>query len=87
MRRRAGPAPPLPSDVLLPKGLTLPAGDRARLVAYNDQDFGFLRLTVDARKRVLRGEFFAVANPATEPGGKARRTDSFTLDLSAHVLG
>jgi hypothetical protein len=84
--KEPGPAPAVPCDVLRPRGLTLPAGDRAQLVAYNDRDFGFLRLTLDARKRTLTGEFFAVAEAGTGPDVTARRSDSFTLDLKAHVV-
>jgi hypothetical protein len=79
-----GPSPAIPCDVRLLKGLTLPEGDRASLVAANDRDFGFLRLTVNAPKRLLRGEFFAVENPAGQSTPTVRRDDWFTLDLDEH---
>jgi hypothetical protein len=84
---KQGPAPAVPCDVQLFEGLTLPEGDQARLVAYNDRDFGFLRLTLDARKRQLRGEFFAVSsNAADDSAVTGRCDDGFTVDLDAHLV-
>jgi hypothetical protein len=84
--KEEGPPPPVPCDVLRPPGLTLPEGDRAQLVAYNDRDFGFLRLTLDGRKKALVGEFFAVAAVVDGPGEASRLADSFTLDLQSHTI-
>jgi Calcineurin-like phosphoesterase len=51
-----GPASKTPFSAVLPKGLTLPAGDSVQVAAYDDESFGFLRLTVASGK--LTGEFF-----------------------------
>ena len=59
--------PNLPFDVVLPFGAALPKGDSAKVVAYNDEEFGFLRLTVDINERVVIGQFFAAydqSNPS-----------------------
>lgn len=82
----AGPPRPVPCDTVTPPGLTLADGDRARLVAYNDQDFGFARVTLDLPQRQLHGEFFAVHNEAGAAGGLPAPRDSFTLDLKSHRL-
>ena len=72
---------PLPLDVTLPPGLAIPDGDKVQVVAFNDKDFGFLRLTIDAPARKLVGEFFAC-----EARDKSTRKDSFTLDLEKSIL-
>jgi hypothetical protein len=84
---RPGEAPALPADVVLPPGLTLAQADRARLVAYNDRDFGFLRLTVDAGRRALVGEYFAAYSESRPAGSPTGPDDSFTLDLKSHRVG
>jgi hypothetical protein len=76
----------LPADVVLPPGLTIPAGDRAQLMACNDRDFGFLRVTVNVKKRTLTGEFFAAFSEIHDPAGLPALADSFTLDMKAHSL-
>jgi hypothetical protein len=81
-----GAEPATPADLRFPRGLTLPAGDRAQLVAYDDQHFGFLRLTLDRSEGTLTGEFFAVFAEAEKSSGLPAVTDRFTLDLRAHVL-
>jgi len=81
---KAGPPPTLPADIVLPRGLTLPTGDCARLVAYNDQDFGFARVTVDRKRKVVQGEFFVAYGKVREASSPAAPSDSFTLDLRAH---
>jgi hypothetical protein len=79
--------PPVPlADVVLPPGLTLPAGDRARLAASNDQDFGFVRVTIDSKRKTLTGEFFAAYSEVRDPAGLPALSDSFTLDLQTHRL-
>lgn len=75
---------PPPLSLVLPPGLILPDGDAAQVVAYNDSDFGFVRLTVDRRAKTLCGEFFAIPPLPTAPA--AVREDAFTLDLRGHVL-
>jgi Calcineurin-like phosphoesterase len=68
----------VPFDAVLPKGLTLPAGDNVQVVAYDDQSFGFLRLTIAAGK--LTGEFFvADARSLT-------LADAFALDMNKHQV-
>lgn len=68
------PLPGLPFDILKPPGLKFPRGESARVVKYNDEHFGFLRLTVNLKEKNVVGEFFAVQD-------KAVLFDSFTLDL------
>jgi hypothetical protein len=65
-----------PFAAVLPPGLELPAGDQAQVVSYNDQSYGFLRVTVTSGRLV--GEFFAVG------GDQVRRADVFRLDLATH---
>jgi acid phosphatase type 7 len=73
-------------EVVLPKRLTVPEGDSVELAAFNDQDFGFLRLTWDDRKHNLIGEYFAaVPSPSSERELPAV-DDSFTLDLDSHTI-
>jgi hypothetical protein len=64
----------------------LPAGDRAELVAFNDEDFGFARLTVDQNKQRVIGEFFAAYSESRDTSELPALSDSFTLDLRAHAL-
>jgi acid phosphatase type 7 len=84
--KKLGVAPALPADVALPPGLSLPSADRARLVAYNDRDFGFVRLTVDAGRRTLVGEFFAAYSESRPAAALPAPDDSFTLDLKSHTV-
>jgi hypothetical protein len=84
--KTVGEAPTLPCDALLPKKLKLPAGDRARLVAYNDRDFGFLRVTLNAPKKTLVGEFFAAHSDCPDRAGPPALRDWFVLDLKKHAL-
>jgi hypothetical protein len=79
-----GPPPTPPCDIVLPEGLTLQGGASVRLVAYDDQDFGFVRLTLDAGKRRLTGEFFAAFSESGDPAGLPELRDSFRLDLAEH---
>lgn len=79
----AGPLASHP-EVVFPPGLSLPPGDRVELAAFNDQDFGFVRITLDAGKRSLTGEFFTQkSSPRTAPSSPA---DSFVLDLKTHTV-
>jgi len=55
-------------------------GNPLRLDAYNDNTFGFLRMTVTAA--YITGEFITVDTTT----GKTGSGDSFTLDLSAHKV-
>jgi hypothetical protein len=72
-------------QVVFPRGLSLPTGDRIELAAYNDQDFGFVRITLDAAKHTLTGEFFTVSN--SSQAAPSSPADSFILDLKTHTLG
>jgi hypothetical protein len=81
----AGRAEPHP-QLVFPLGLSLPAGDRAELAAFNDRDFGFLRLTLDHTRRRLTGEYFTAFTLDPSPGALPALADSFTLDLSAHTV-
>ena len=75
-----GPPRGVPFDSVLPRGEQLAPGDRVQVVAFNDQSFGFLRLTIAGR--VLTGEFFT-AGPSAGPA----LSDSFILDMDAHRMG
>lgn len=79
-----GPPPSIPCEIVRPKGLTLPDGDSASLVAYNDRHFGFLRLTLDANKKQLMGELFAVFSESRDLEGLPELYDSFCLKLRDH---
>jgi hypothetical protein len=81
-----GPAASTPCQIVLPPGLTLPKGDCAELAAYNDRDFGFLRLTLDMNKHKLTGEFFAAYTESGASEGLPRLDDSFRLDIKRHKI-
>jgi hypothetical protein len=81
------PVPSTPFDVVLPPGLTIPAGDKVQVVSFNQEDFGFLRVTVNAQSRNLTGEFFATSyNSKDHKGTPPKRKDCFILDLDHHTL-
>jgi hypothetical protein len=80
------PAVSVPADVVLPPGLVIPADDHAQVVAFNDEDFGFLRLTVDVNKKTLTGEFFAAFSETHDPSCLPALADSFVLDLQTHRI-
>jgi hypothetical protein len=80
-----GPAGARPQAVF-PPSLSLPAGDRIELAAFNDRDFGFLRLSVDERRRKLAGEYFTAFTLDPSSGALPALDDSFTLDLSSHTV-
>lgn len=68
----------VPFDAILPKGNNLAPGQSMRIAAYNDQSFGFLRVTIAARK--LTGEFFTVdAQTLT-------LSDAFVLNMDTHQV-
>jgi acid phosphatase type 7 len=73
-------------EVVYPPGLTLSGGDRLELAAFNDQDFGFLRVTLDASKHSLTGEYFAAANSPSPSKALPAVDDSFTLDLRSRTV-
>jgi hypothetical protein len=78
--------PSLPFDVIQPPGLALPKGDSVQVAEYNDNDFGFLRLTVDNNQRTVTGEFFAAFNESNPGAGVPAVADTFTLHLDKHVI-
>jgi hypothetical protein len=85
-RNQSGGPADQPPAVVFPPGLSLPADDRVDVAAFNDQDFGFLRITVDGTKRRLIGEFFRVSGSSNSSGPLPGVVDSFTLDLRSHIL-
>jgi hypothetical protein len=56
------------------------------LAAFNDQNFGFLRITVDGNRHTLTGEYFTVSTAPTTAKMPATLADSFTLDLRTHSV-
>jgi hypothetical protein len=81
-----GPAPATPCETVLPMGLTLSHGVNAQLMAYNNLDFGFLRLTLIAHKKHLIGEFFAAFSEIRDSAKLPQLCDSFRLDLREHRM-
>ena len=81
-----GSAPTTPCETVLPKELKLPDGASARLMAYNNLDFGFLRMTLDLGKRHLIGEFFAAFSELRDSARLPELCDSFCLDLEEHQM-
>ena len=69
-----------------PSGFAFPDGESAEMVAYNDKEHGFLRMTLDLKRRALTGEYFAAYNAASGSTGVPALRDSFTLDLSKHRI-
>jgi hypothetical protein len=78
--------PDLPFDIIVPPGLALPKGDSVKVAFYNDNDFGFLRITVDKNQRLVTGEFFSVPTPSNPNVPSPVLTDSFTLHLDKHTI-
>jgi hypothetical protein len=72
------PARRLPFKVRQPKHLTFPDGEEARVVAYHDHSFGFLRVTIASEK--LTGEFFTAAR------GLLTIKDVFVLDMETYQV-
>jgi hypothetical protein len=72
--------------VVVPPGLALPKGDSVKVAFYNDNDFGFLRLTVDKNQRILIGEFFSAHNLSNSGVSLPVLSDSFTLHLEKHTI-
>jgi hypothetical protein len=78
--------PSLPFDVILPPGLALPKGDSVKVVSYNDDNFGFLRLTVDKNQKIVIGEFFSAHDESNSTGAFPILSDSFVLRLEKHTI-
>jgi acid phosphatase type 7 len=74
---------PAPLDLVLPEGFSLLQGDTAKVVGYNDTEFGFVRITIDHNQHKLTGEFFAVCSSDSKNPVSPRLADSFVLDLSS----
>ena len=83
--RAAEPLPDRP-PVVYPPGSEPPAGDHVELAAFNDRDFGFLRVTLDGNKRTLMGEYFKAFTLFPSPQASPALDDSFTLDLRTHTV-
>jgi hypothetical protein len=75
---KPGKSKNVPFDAVLPDDFALPPGDVAQVTAFNDESFGFLRLTIVPG--LVRGEFFTAA-----PQGLTR-ADSFALDTATHRI-
>jgi hypothetical protein len=85
-QNQQSPVPATPPRVVYPPRGAPPASDRVELVAANDRDFGFLRLTLDGTKQQLTGEHFAAFNLGGSPKALPALDDSFTLDLRTHSI-
>jgi hypothetical protein len=79
-----GAPPQLSVFSVAPPGFAFPEGESAQMVQYNDKEHGFLRMTLDLKRRTLLGEYFAAYNAASGSTGVPALRDSFTLDLSKH---
>ena len=80
------PVPGLPFDAVQPPGIAVPKGDSVKVTAYNDDDLGFLRITVDANKKVVIGEFFSAYNESNPKAAMPKLSDSFTLNVKDHTI-
>jgi hypothetical protein len=69
----------VPFDAILPEGLNYPEWRHGEGRSYNDEDFAFLRLTVDTKQNIVIGEFFAAFNES-KPNLRVL-SDSFVLRL------
>jgi Calcineurin-like phosphoesterase len=78
--------PSVPFDIVVPPGLALPKGDSVKIASYNDNDFGYLRLTVNKSQKIVIGEFFAVSDGSNSAAATALLSDSFTLRLDKHTI-
>jgi hypothetical protein len=67
-----------PFNTVLPPGLTLGKDERVRVMAYDDQRFGFLRVGVTPG--AVWGEYFTVHKEAVA------RADGFRLDRATHKV-
>jgi len=78
--------PDLPFDAVQPPAIAVPKGDSVKVVAYNDNDFGFLRITVDANDKIVFGEFFSAYSQSKLKAGMPKLSDSFVLHLEKHKV-
>jgi hypothetical protein len=56
------------------------------VASYNDNDFGFLRFTVDNNQKIVTGEFFAAYNESNPGANLPALSDYFTLRLDNHTI-
>jgi hypothetical protein len=80
------PLGPLPLNAVPPPGFKLPKGDSVKLQCYQDQQPGFLRISVDLKKHTLKGEYFCVPCFAGKEKEIPALFDSFTVDLKKHRI-
>ena len=71
---------------MAPPGFAYPDGESAQMVEFNDKEHGFLRMTLDLKRRVLLGEYFAAYNSAASRSIRPALRDSFRLDLKKHRI-
>jgi Calcineurin-like phosphoesterase len=76
----------VPFDAILPVGLAIPNGDTVKVTYYNDEDFGFLRFTVEKNQKIVIGEFFSAFNESNPNGNFPILSDSFVLRLENHTI-
>jgi hypothetical protein len=69
-----------------PPGFAFPDGESAQMVEFNDKEHGFLRVTLDLKRRVLLGEYFAAYNSVASRPIRPALRDSFRLDLEKHLI-
>ena len=79
MRWQLWYAASIPVCSVAPPGFAFPEGESAQMVAYNDKVHGFLRMTLELKRRTLIGEYFAAYSeqrlkPGCPPCGTASRS-------------
>lgn len=57
-----------------------------KVAFYDDNNFGFLRLTVDKNQKIVIGEYFAVPDASSPATRIPVLSDSFTLRLDNHTI-
>ena len=57
-----------------------------KVAFYDDNDFGFLRLTVDKNQKIVIGEYFVVPDVSNPVAARPVLADSFTLRLDNHTI-
>jgi acid phosphatase type 7 len=78
--------PQFPVLSVAPPGFAFPDGEGAQMVEFNDKEHGFLRMTLDLKRRLLLGEYFAAYNSAASRSIRPALRDSFRLDLKKHRI-
>jgi hypothetical protein len=77
--------PQFPLLSVAPPGFAFLDGEGTQMASFNDNEHGFLRMTIDLKRRVLLGEYFVAYSAASGSVRPASR-DSFTLDLKRHRI-